>query len=586
MKFSEIAQTFEAISQETSRIAITKILAQLLAKANAEEARMICYLALGSVGPVHESIQFNIADKTLAKVVADILQISPETLKEQTARVGDLGTFIKLSDWPATGSLTLEAVYNELSAIQKISGVGSQELRMEQVKKILESLDALSASYVVRIIVGQLRLGFSDMTLLDALSWMSVGDKSLHDRLEHAYNISADIGRLAYTLKKGGIEAVDDIAITVGIPIRPAAAERLTTSQAIIDKIGPCVLQPKLDGFRLQVHVDKRGSEPQVAFFSRNLKNMSEMFPEIYQAVISLKAETIIAEGEAIAYDVQTGSFVPFQETVKRKRKHGITQMAHELPLQLFMFDILYLDGESLLQEPYIARRKILAGLLHKRHDETLVLIEEQYVKTPEELEDYFVHALEEGLEGIIAKRPEAPYQPGKRNFNWIKLKRSVTGHLADTIDCVIVGYYYGRGKRAAFGIGAFLIAVYNKEKDRFETVAKVGTGLKDQEWRDLKQACDALQISEKPHELICSKELEPDVWVKLKIVCSVYADEITCSPLHTAGKTETSLGYALRFPRFVSYRPDKSPEQSTTVDELIALFKLQYAQAKKAPTC
>lgn len=586
MKFNYIAQVFEAISKETSRTAITKLLADLLDKANPEEARALCYLALGTLEAPYKGIQFNLATKTLTKIVANLLDLSLTDIKQKMGQAGDLGTLIQQSAWPYSGDMSLKELYKKLAEIEEISGSGSQELKAVKVKELLQSLDALPASYVVRIILGQLRLGFSDMTLIDALSWMVAGDKSLHGRLERGYNISADLGLLAYTLKKDGIEGVDNIEVTVGIPIRPAGAERMTSPQAIIDKIGTCIVQPKLDGFRLQLHLDKRGSEPKVAFFSRNLIDISPMFPEIQQAVLSLQAETLICEGEAIAYDEQTDSFVPFQETVKRKRKHDISAMAEELPLRLFLFDILYLNGVSLLQEPYTKRRKVLVQLLHKYHDPTVYLIEEKEVSTAQELASYFEQALAAGLEGLIVKKPNGLYQAGKRNFNWIKLKRTSEGHLADTIDCVILGYYYGRGKRAAFGIGAFLVGVYNKQKDRFETVAKVGTGLKDEEWRDLKRKCDAIQVAEKPHNVICSPELIPDVWTRLEIVCTVCADEITCSPLHTAGKSEHTLGYALRFPRFLNYRPDKTPDAVTTVREIISLYNLQYHQTKKRLHC
>lgn len=188
----------------------------------------------------------------------------------------------------------------------------------------------------MRIILGTLRLGFSDMTLIDALSWMITGDKSLRSRIEHAYNLCADIGLIARELKAGGIEALDAMHIKMGIPIRPAAAERLPNAQAIIDKIGDCVAQPKLDGFRLQIHVDNTKETPEIHFFSRNLLDMSYMFPDLVASLKNLPVKQVIFEGEAIVFDPNTGNFLPFQETVKRKRKHGIDQAISEFPLKLF----------------------------------------------------------------------------------------------------------------------------------------------------------------------------------------------------------------------------------------------------------
>ena len=179
-----------------------------------------------------------------------------------------------------------------------------------------------------------------------------------------------------------------------------------------------------------------------------------------------------------------------------------------------------------------------------------------------------------------MVKKPDAIYQPGKRNFNWIKFKRQEEGRLEDTIDCVILGYYAGAGKRAAFGIGSFLVGIYNKKEDCFETIAKIGTGLKDEGWKELKKKCDEIKVSAKPKNIVCAKELYPDVWVHPEIVCLIRADEITLSPLHTAGKTKEHLGYALRFPRFMGYRSDKGPEESTTIKEIKRLYEDQFVKS------
>jgi DNA ligase-1 len=209
--------------------------------------------------------------------------------------------------------------------------------------------------------------------------------------------------------------------------------------------------------------------------------------------------------------------------------------------------------------------------------DEHIYVIEERKINTAQELSDYFLVNIAAGLEGLVVKRENARYQPGKRNFNWIKLKRQEEGHLDDTIDCVILGYYAGRGKRAKFGIGALLVGLYNKKKDCFETVAKIGTGLKDDEWIAIKKQCDEISVEEKPHNMVCAKELYADVWVLPDIVCIIRADEITMSPMHSSGKTKEKLGYALRFPRFMGTRNDKNATDATTVSELKEMYQLQF---------
>lgn len=576
MKFRIVAEALLAIGKETSRNVMTQQLAALFKQATAHEAQLISYLALGTLRATYKGNQFNFAEKSMLKVLA---QIQGQPLGEYTAhvkKVGDTGTAVLEGQWAHEGDrLTVLEVHDRLEQLMAISGSGSAEEKAAHVTQLLSEVDALSASFIVRIILGTMRLGFSDMTLLDALSWMEAGNKSLKTALEHGYNVRADIGLIAYELKHNGIEPIKHMQPMIGIPIRPAAAERAENPQAIIDRLGPCVAQPKLDGFRLQIHIENDQKGQHIWFYSRNLQDMSSMFPDLVAALTALKVESLIVEGEAIVYDEQTDSFLPFQETVKRKRKHDIEEVAQSLPLRLYLFDILYLNGRSVMPKGHEERRALLENLFKGYHGAVHV-IEERSVKNVAELTDYFNEQIEKGLEGLVVKRPDAHYQPGKRNFNWIKLKRHEGGHLSDSIDAVVLGYYAGRGKRASFGIGAFLVGVFDERKDRFETVAKVGTGLTDEEFKDLKVQCDKHMVKEQPHNVLCAPELAPDVWVEPSFVVVIQADEITQSPMHTAGKTETHLGLALRFPRFMGYSVDKSPEQATSVKELRRLYDVQ----------
>lgn len=580
MFFSHVGNVFDEIEKESSRLVMTTLLGQLLSQATPQEAEIICNLSLGQLHPPHIGTQFNVAQKTMVPVVARVLDISEETTKSRMKKEGDLGSIIAQGSWSEKSTMSLMSVYEELCVIEEIEGTGSQELKAAHIEKLCKELDPVSAKYVVRMVIGTLRLGFSDMTIVDALSWVAVGDKSVRSIIEDAYNICADIGLIARVLKESGITQIEKMNIQMGIPIRPAAAERLPTAKAIMEKIGSCIAQPKLDGFRLQIHLDKRGEKPIIHFFSRNLQDMSYMFPDLAKTVTDLAVETLICEGEAICYDPNTGSFLPFQETVKRKRKHGIEEAMTDFPLKLYLFDILYLNGESLLSDTHKKRREMLKKIFGNMDEDNIHIIDQVPIESASELEKYFLENVASGLEGLVIKREDAIYQPGKRNFNWIKLKRQEEGHLEDTIDCVILGYYAGRGKRASFGIGAFLVGVFNKREDRFETVAKIGTGLKDYEWRELKKKCDALARQTTPHNIMCNPALVPDVWVEPEIVCLVRADEITISPVHSAGKTANNLGFALRFPRFMGYRDDKDAAQATESIEIKRLFDNQYARS------
>jgi DNA ligase-1 len=574
MKFKEVARYCARIETTDARNEITALLADMLKEASPREAGILCNIVLGELYPPYHESHFNIAEKSMIPIVAAVMEKPVEAIKKGVHATGDIGLVIQEGAWHDKGEeLSVSEVYQQLVTLEAIEGNGSQEKKAAHLQELLYAVDPLSAKYIVRMVLGKLRLGFSEMTIIDALSWMETSSKSLKSTLEHAYNICVDLGLIATTLKRDGIDAITHMHMQVGIPIRPAAAERLPTAQDIFDKIGPCIAQPKLDGFRLQIHIDKRETEPKIFFFSRNLKDMSAMFPDLKEWLLALPVQTLICEGEAIGYDANTHTFLPFQETVKRKRKHGVEKASQEFPLKLFLFDVLYYDGNSLLAMPCEDRYALLKELVPAQKNSPLSFIEERHITTAAQLENYFKEVIEEGLEGLVVKRPTAPYQPGKRNFNWIKLKRSAEGGLEDTIDAVILGYYRGAGRRADFGIGAMLVGVYNKQEDRFETVARVGTGFSDAQWHELKKKCDALKVSEQPHSVVCAKELVPDAWVLPQLVCEIFADEITRSPLHAAGKTAKVDGFGLRFPRFLGYRDDKSPEDATTVQEIEEMY-------------
>jgi DNA ligase 1 len=444
MKFSSVANAFLAIADESSRTKMTELIAELLRQATPEEAQLISYLSLGLLRAPYKGNQFNIAEKTMVKILADINKQDQASYNTFVKKVGGVGAAVlEGGPWPyEEQEPTLEQVYRKLEELMAILGTGSQEEKAAFLTKLLSQVGPASASVIVRIVVGTMRLGFSDMTLLDALSWMVTGDKSLKNTLESAYNLHADIGEIAYILKKNGIEAIKQVEPTLGIPIRLAAAERAESPRAIIDKIGHCVAQPKLDGFRLQIHIDKTGSQPKFWFFSRNLLNMSDMFPDLLKALEPVKATSLVIEGEAIVYDEETETFLPFQETVKRRRKHDIEEMAQSLPLRLFLFDILYLNGKPVLEEGHEQRRELLLNIFGRYPTDVVQVIAEKKIDTVQELTDYFQEQITRGLEGLVVKRPDAPYQPGKRNFNWIKLKRHQEGELTDTLDTVVLGYY------------------------------------------------------------------------------------------------------------------------------------------------
>ena len=262
--------------------------------------------------------------------------------------------------------------------------------------------------------------------------------------------------------------------------------------------------------------------------------------------LIGVKVDEIIFEGEAIGFNPKTGEFLPFQETVKRKRKYDIKEKALEVPLKFFAFELLYLDGKNFIKLPFIERRKALEQSIKKNkniNEQIIIVDDQEEVDKEDRLEEIFDKAIDQKLEGVIAKKIDGIYQPGARGWNWIKYKRSYSSKINDTIDCLVMGYDLGKGKRTDFGMGAFLVGVLDKNKDLFITVAKIGTGLTDEELEFLKIKSQISKIKDKPINYFVDKAMNCDVWLTPSIVVEIRADEITKSPTHTAG-------LALRFPR------------------------------------
>ncbi|MFA9289007.1 MAG: ATP-dependent DNA ligase [Weeksellaceae bacterium] len=531
MKFAEFASYINRIEEISSRNEITVILAELFSKLNDKEIVPAVYLLQGRVSPQYIPLNFGMAEKMVLKSVSQMFQIDADVLLKRFQKTGDIGTIVQeiKADQPSllTKELNVQQVFDALVDMAKSSGAGSQDKKLQQLAHLIAELDPLSARYVSRIPVGALRLGFSDMTILDGLSWMILGDKTAKTQLQRAYLVRPDLGHIAYVVKHAGLEKVAEITPEVFTPILMMRAERLSSGEEIVDKIGECAVESKYDGFRLQIH--KKGNE--VRMYTRGLEDATHMYPDVVEGVLKqIKADTIIFEGEAIGFDPASQTFLPFQETVQRKRKYGVEEKAKEMPLKLFAFELLYLNAASLLTEPYVLRQTELAKAIKVTGDvaiDTLIPAGHKVIKDAKHLELLFDDAITKGLEGIIAKKLDGIYQPGARGWNWIKFKRSYSSKIDDTIDCVVMGYDVGKGKRADFGIGAFLVGVYDATQDKYVTVAKIGTGLTDDEWRELQKRLHKLHSTHLPAMYEVDKMMTCDLWATPEIVVEIKADEL-----------------------------------------------------------
>jgi DNA ligase 1 len=606
MYFDDFSQKLAVLEQTPSRLDMTELLAQLYLELDSNELAQTMYLLQGSLVPEYQRLEFQLSITMVIKALAQIrgsveknvvqsqslfddepVLENPsalETLKKEYKKVGDIGILAEQtlqaqqesnSEQIETQKISILEVYNNLVVVAKESGSGSQQRKLQLLQDLLTKVSPTSAKFIARIVVGKLRLGFSSMTMIDALSWATHSTKEDSKLLEAAFNRRADIGYLAqeYVARKGDTDAqkqvLKSIKAQVGVPVVPALCQRLNSAQEITDKLGKVIAEPKYDGLRIQIHLQRNTESQTISAFTRNLDDISHMFPELQEAFSVFSAESLILDGEAIGYDHETESLRSFQETITRRRKHDVEDQALKIPIRFYLYDVMYKDGESLLDMPLQKRKNILHELLHEqKSDEKIAFQPTPYIVTddPVELRTFHEEQLAAGFEGAVIKKVEGPYVSGRKGWQWVKIKEEegTTGKLADTIDCVVMGYYAGRGKRAQFGMGALLVGVRDEDTDTIVTVAKIGTGLSEDQLVSIKKMCDELQTLENkiPNNYVIPKELLPDVITTPDLVLEIAADEITNSPLHSAGQ-------ALRFPRLISIRSDKSVDQATAKSEL-----------------
>lgn len=576
MKFSLLANYLERLEETSSRLKITEILAELFNKSNEKEIDKTVYLLLGSLASSYKNVVFNIAERMMLRTLAQAYKRELKEIKDNYKKTGDLGDVAlacsrtKRRKNKKTKKLTVLEVHDWLIKIAEDEGEKSQERKINKTAELLSGLDSASAKFVTRILIGKLRLGFSDKTILDVLSWMKYGDKRAKKDLEKAYNVLPDVGLLARSVKKFGIKkATENIKPIVGIPVLPMLAQRLKSPKEMIEKMGEVAVEPKFDGLRIQIHFKSSGFEGgrKIKAYTRNLNETSWMFPELDDIGKSLNTNEVILDCEAMGVDEKTKALANFQTTMTRRRKHDIAKTAKDIGIKFYVFDILHKDGKSLMDKTYVERREELKeSIMGKK---LLEVVDYKITKNPKDIEKMMRLELSEGLEGVIVKRANSRYVAGRTGWRWVKMKEeeSAKAKLADTVDCVVMGYSVGKGRRAQFGVGQFLVGV--RDADKVKTVSKIGTGITDEQFGELKKRLVKIEVGEKPKNYEVNKLLIPDYWVEPKLIVEIAADEITKSPSHTSK-------YAFRFPRLIKFRDDKSAGQATSVGEIKKLFKLQ----------
>ena len=580
MDYSVIADAYERIEATAKRLEMTSLLVELLGKTPKDVIAKVVYLTQGKLYPDFVTLQVGVAEKLAVKALSRASGRTESEIETDLRKSGDVGetaqSFLIRKKQVTFGqkTLTVERVYETLDKMAKTMGSGAVDTKMSLLCGLLTDASPKEAKYLLRTVTGNLRLGIADMTVLDALAISYGGGKEAREQIERAYNISSDLGRVASIVAEKGLAGIEKFEVVVFEPIRPMLAERLTSPEAIFDKLGgKCMTEYKYDGERIQAH--KKGTK--VVLYSRRLEDISDQYPDAADLVRdSIKAKDAIVEGECVAVDFETGEMRPFQELMHRRRKYGIEEAMQEYPVSLFLFDALFADGKDLTLSPYLERQKTLERIV--KESTRLCIAKRRLTRTVKEMEEFFEEAISDGCEGIVCKSvgKDAIYQAGARGWLWIKYKRDYKSEMNDTVDLVVVGAFHGRGKRAGT-YGALLLATYNKKDDVFETVTKLGTGFTDKDLAELPGMLRKHEIPRK-HSRVRSL-LEAEVWFEPVAVLEVLGAEITLSPIHMCAMDSIRKGSALaiRFPRFTGkYRSDKAPEDATSSDEIVAMYRNQ----------
>ncbi|MEM0150858.1 MAG: ATP-dependent DNA ligase [Thermoplasmata archaeon] len=586
MEYKVLAETYQKIEETSKRLEMTDYLVDLLKKTDKNVLDKVIYLTQGRIYPDYVGIELGMADKMAIKAISLAYGTRTEKVEEKYQKLGDLGltaeefaknklqkTLFTFDD--KGGSLTIEKVFENFRKIAEATGERSQDKKINILEELLNLAEPLEARYIVRTISGKLRLGIADATILDAMAIAFSESKENRDEIERAYNIHPDLAFIALKLVNEGIEGVRNIKVTPGVPVRSMLAERLPTLDEILDKMGgKCAFEYKYDGLRIQSHY----TSGLKLIFSRRLENLTSQFPDIIENLKdALGNNEVILDGEGVPVNVETGELLPFQAVSHRRgRKYDVEKAIEEYPVVLFLFDILYLNGEDLTLRPYPKRREILESIV--KETDKIKLATRIVSSDKQEISRFFEKAIESGCEGLVAKSisDESIYRAGAREFLWIKFKRDYQMELSDTVDLVVVGAFAGHGLRTGT-YGALLMAAYDDEKDAFVTVCKLGSGFTEDHLKQLPRILDPYKINHKHPRVISN--IDADFWFSPYIVLELIGAELTLSPSHTCcmDVVEKGSGISIRFPRFTGrFRTDKKPDEATTAKEILELYRSQ----------
>ncbi|KAL4295418.1 hypothetical protein GQ457_12G029970 [Hibiscus cannabinus] len=598
--FLFLSLAFDLISNETGRIVITDIVCNMLRTVidtTPDDLVATIYLAANKVAPAHEGLELGIGDASIIKALAEACGRTESQIKSQYKERGDLGLVAQASRSSQSmmrkpDPLTVVKVFDTFRLIAKESGKDSQEKKKNRIKALLVAATDCEPLYLIRLLQTKLRIGFSEQTLFAALGQAAVYNEqhskpppNIQSAIEEAAKIVKQVfsilpvyDKIVPALLTGGIwDLPKTCSFTPGVPVGPMLAKPTKGVAEIVNKFQDIdfVCEYKYDGERAQIHYMENGS---VEIYSRNAERNTGKFPDVISAISRLKKSSVksfVLDCELVAYDRVQRKILPFQILSTRARKNVVVSEI-KVDVCMFAFDILYLNGQSLLHEQLKVRRE----RLYESFEEEAGFFQFATSLTSNDLEEiqaFLDSAVSSSCEGLIIKTldRDATYEPSKRSLNWLKLKKDYMESIGDTLDLVPIAAFHGRGKRTGF-YGAFLLACYDDSNEEFQSICKIGTGFSEAQLEERSASLRSKVIPEPKSYYRC--EIKPDVWFETSEVWEVKVADLTISPVHCAaiGIVDAAKGISLRFPRLVRVREDKTPEQATSSEQVAEMYNAQ----------
>ncbi|MBI1935332.1 ATP-dependent DNA ligase [Candidatus Woesearchaeota archaeon] len=583
MEYSKLVELYEELSRTKKRLEKTHIISEFLKEVSIDDMEHVMLLLEGRVFPSYDAREIGVASRLMLKSLSAATGISQNKIENEWKKQGDLGlvaeVLVKTKKQATLHSakLTLKKVFDNIRKLAELEGQGTVERKTQLIAELLTSAKPLESKYIVKTILEEMRIGVGEGAMRDAITWAFFGketgvsytkdgneiiveDRDVYnkylDAVQSAYDVTNEFAQVAKAAKSKGLKGLESIGMQVGIPVQAMLALKVDTIEEGFETVGrPCAIEYKLDGFRIQAHKDDRGN---IKLFTRRLEDVTKQFPDVVQFVKkNMKGKSFILDSEAVGYSKKTGKYLPFQNISQRiKRKYDIGKISEDFPVEVNVFDIIYYEGKSLINEEFRKRRGLLEKIV-KQEPKKIVLAKSKITSDKKEVEKFFKDAVNSGNEGLMLKKLDAPYKPGARVGYMTKFKA-----MMETLDLVIVGAEWGEGKRSKW-LSSYAIACIDDDGN-FVEVGRVSTGLKEKEdeglsFMEMTRMLKPLVILEKGKE----------VKVKPKIVIEVGYEEIQKSPSY-------SSGMALRFPRIVKFREDKGAEEASTLDYVKKLYEGQ----------